>query len=357
MPVRKNTSGNWFIDRYVDGRRIRMVIPEARTRAQALAAETAFVEDLYKRKYAPEAKRKLFSDYVRDSFLPYSRTHKKTYYDDVRICAILGAFFKGKHLDEITPAMIEDYKRHRLAVPKRDGKPRSAARVNREFNTLSKILSLAVNDDLLAVNPCRKVKRLRTSDARTRYLTADEERRLMAELKDNPRTRRFVTIALYTGMRRGEIANLAWDNVDADKRIIHVKNTKSGEARSIPMSETVLAVFDELKREAALLSGPVFVRTKKSERSKIRPSEENCVDVERSFVSALRRAGIQNFRFHDLRHSAGTRLADAGVNIVAIAEVLGHKDLRTTKRYLHATDTAKREAMERLSRHFRPEGD
>lgn len=183
MAVRKTKKGSWFIDRYVDGKRNRKVMPEVRTKSEALKAETVFVNQLFKRKYDPEVKRKLFAAYVKENFLPYSKLNKLSYYDDVLMTRVMCVFFKGKYLDEIPPAMIEDYKRHRLEGRTKKGTRRASATVNREMNTLRRIFSLALNDDFISENPCRKVKRLRADDGRTRYLSADEEARLMAALE------------------------------------------------------------------------------------------------------------------------------------------------------------------------------
>ena len=348
MAVRQNKKGRYFYDRYVDGRRIRRVIPEARTKSEALKAEVVIVSQIFKRKYDPEVKRKLFAEFVKDTFLPYSKMNKRTHYDDLRITRILCDFFKGKYLDEIVPGMIENFKRKRSEEPSRYGTQRKPATVNREFNVLSKILTLAVDNDFIGANPCYRVDRLRVDDARTRYLMADEEKRLMKALEAYPRTKRIVTLALYTGMRQGEICNLKWQDVDFLKDLIHVKQTKTAKDRAIPMNARVRETLETMRQEATSLDGHVFRRMKKIEPSKLL-GKENPLDIRRSFREACKAAEIENFRFHDLRHSAGTRLAEAGVNVVVIAEILGHTNLTTTKRYTHATDSAKREAMARLA--------
>lgn len=152
-------------------------------------------------------------------------------------------------------------------------------------------------------------------------------------------------------MRRGEIFNLKWQNVDFEKSMIYVKQTKSGKSRSIPMIGPAQSVLEINRGERQPASVYVFTQTKNQAKRDKRPGRENSLSIDRAFNKALEDAGIVDFRFHDLRHSAGTRLADAGVSIVVIAEILGHSSLTTTKRYTHATDTAKREAMEKLAQH------
>jgi integrase len=341
----------WYFDRMIDGIRHRRVIPEARTRDEARRAEARIIATIYDGKYNPEAKRRLFDEFVSDTFLPYSKTNKRSHYDDVLITRTLLKFFDGLMLDEITPATIEKFKQERSVHPTKNGTQRKPATVNREMSVLSRIFTMAVNEGLLTENPCRKVRKLRMDNSRTRYLTADEKERLMHELESQPLTRCIVIMALNTGMRQGEIFNLKWSDVDFTREVITVRKTKTGKDRTIPMNdrlkgmlgdlrnESVRTMPDNLKREKPSPGGFVFVSPQTGKRLN---------NIKRSFKNACKRAGIDNFTFHDLRHSAGTRLADAGVNIVVIADILGHSRLTTTQRYTHAIDEAKREAMQTL---------
>lgn len=344
---RRKDTGKWQIDRSIDGERYRVTITEAQNKSEALAAEKTWLRQQFDRKYSATVKRKKFVDYVNEVFLPYSRTNKRSYIDDVYMCKVFCEFFKGYFLDEITPQLVEDYKRWRVEGVTRKGTRRSRGRVNRELNSLSRIFSLAVDDELLSSNPARK-KRFKLDDERKRFLSVYEEDRLMRALEANERTRMIVTIALYTGMRRGEIFNLRWRDVDFDRELIHVRNTKTAKDRSIPITPRVQDVLAILKQKSNY-NEYVFVRTKNTVKKDLR--RENPLSIDRAFKNALKDAGIKDFRFHDLRHSAGTRLADAGVPMIVIADILGHSDLRTTKRYTHATDPARREAMKKLSQY------
>src|SRR5262249_18388911 len=146
----------------------------------------------------------------------------------------------------------------------RKGTKRSRGRVNRELNTLSRIFSLALEDDLVHKNPVRK-KRFKIDDERKRILSVSEERRLMKALERNDRVRMIVIIALYTGMRRGEIFNLKWCNIDFDRELIHVRNTKTAKDRSIPIITTVGDVLSSLKPKACG-NEFVFARTRRLAR-------------------------------------------------------------------------------------------
>lgn len=143
-------------------------------------------------------------------------------------------------MDEISPILIEKYKRDRRATKTVRGTNRAPSTVNRELELLSKTFSLAIDLDLAIHNPCQKVKRYREDNERNRYLSDDEETRLLAVL-NGPRAalRPLVMLAIHTGMRRGELLSLRWMNVDFGRGLIHVMNshreqTKSGRSRSIP---------------------------------------------------------------------------------------------------------------------------
>jgi integrase len=124
--------------------------------------------------------------------------------------------------------------------------------------------------------------------------------------------------------------------VDFARGVVHVRNTKTDKDRVVPMNK---AVREMLERQPKA-SGYVFPSPKTGGR---------LIDIKRKFDEARRVAKITDFRFHDLRHTAATRLADAGVNVIVIAEILGHSDIRTTKRYSHVMEEAKREAVEKLA--------
>src|SRR5438128_130515 len=126
---RKN---RWYFDRVIDGHRYRRVIPEARTKAEALQAEAHIVNQLFKKKYDPQAQRKLFTAFVNETFLPYSKTNKRSHYDDRLTVKVLASHFESRYLDEITPAMVEAFKQERSRGLTKKGTPRKPATVNRE---------------------------------------------------------------------------------------------------------------------------------------------------------------------------------------------------------------------------------
>ena len=169
-------------------------------------------------------------------------------------------------------------------------------------------------------NPCQGVERFALDNERVRYLTENEEQRLFRALGDNTQLKDIVTVALHTGMRRGEIFNLTWFDLDFDRGVMHLRKTKTKLNRVVPMNARVREVLKRQKRSSEF----VFTSEKTGGR---------LIDVKKAFSSARLEAGIPDFQLRDLRHSCATRLSDKGEELVTVAEILGHTDIRMTKRY------------------------
>ena len=170
-----------------------------------------------------------------------------------------------------------------------------------------------------------------------RYLLDEEEPRLLAECKDaQSYLRRLVVVATGTGMRRGDQLNLKKERVDFQRNCIWVPNSKAGRFYPVPMNPEVREIMLGLAKENPE-SEYVFVNPATG-----RPY----VSVKKGFAEVCSRAGISNLRWHDLRHTIGARLAEAGCPEATIAELMGHTDPKTTRRYTHGTEAAKRAAVE-----------
>lgn len=264
----------------------------------------------------------------------------------------------------------------RVLITWRDERLRSVApgTVAREMTLLGAAISWGMKEQLipLPVNPVSSISRPRVQDARKRRLEKDEEARLMAamERKATPGTgskrkgnyqtgtrhvllRPIVQFALETAMRQGEILALTWDHVDLEQCTAHLPSTKNGEARTVPLSTRAVAILTErleLAAEAATdgeVSGRVFPTTlsavkqawPRAVRSARQAYERECVEAGRRPDERL-----LDLRFHDLRHEATSRLAEKLTNVMELASVTGHRDLRMLQRYYHprAADLAKK---------------
>ena len=136
-------------------------------------------------------------------------------------------------------------------------------------------------------------------------------------------------------MLRGEVFNLKWFDVDFNRSLIQVQESKTNKKRIVPMNETVRSLLNGLRRKNE------FVFPSPRTGGKLG-------DIKRSFRRAVKEAKIQDFRFHDLRHTAATRMADNGADAFTLATILGHSDIRMTARYTHATDSAIHRAVANL---------
>lgn len=314
------------------GVRYRGAIPEARTKYQAEQAEARIRDSVFDGKYGQAQTKTKFADFAQGVYLPWAKASKRTGQSDGPHVRTLIEFFGNTALVNISQIAIEKFKRGRASTFTRRGTQRSPASVNRELACLSKLLSLARDNAYLKEVP--RIKLLREDNQRVRYLTDEEEARLLSYLS-NSRTylRPLVILAMNTGMRRGEITSLTWQRVDFQRNCIYVTNTKNGRGRTIPMNEQTRSVLTG-SRDTGGDAVDVFA---------------SLPHISISFTKACRKARIEDFHFHDLRHTFATRLADSGVDVVTIAALLGHITIHMATRYTHPTDERNRRAIQALS--------
>lgn|SRR5574340_804440 len=247
----------------------------------------------------------------------------------------LKTFFGGLTLAEITPKLIVDYKNRRYAAGL---KPAS---INRELATLKKAFNLAVKEwEWCRENPVARVSMERENNQRDRWLSHEEEAQLLAGCA--PWLHDLVTVALHTGMRMGEILALTWSTVDFNRRTVTVLRSKNGERRTIPVNDTALSVLRRKSRIRSLTTDLVFYS---KAFTVIEPGH-----LRRSFRLAMKKAKIEDFHFHDLRHTFATRLVQAGVDLYKVQRLLGHKSPTMTQRYAHHYPESLREGVETLDR-------
>jgi len=223
------------------------------------------------------------------------------------------------HLSRIRGADIAEYRDRRLAA----GLSESSVRL--ELALISNLFTVAMKEWRMEGlrNPVLSVRKPAPGKARDRRLLPDEEKRLLAECA--PPLKAIILFALETGMRRGEIQKLLWKDVDLGNRTAKLLDTKNGDDRTIPLSSRAITILKSLPRN---INGKVFPGA----------------DISHSFAAACKRAGIDDLRFHDLRHEATSRLFEKGFNPMEVSAITGHKTLQMLKRYTHlrAEDLAKR---------------
>jgi len=318
---------DWYIDYYIQGRRKREKIGTNRKLALSVLAKrkVEIAENRYLEIH--QRSRVSFDDHA-DEYLDFSKTNKKSWTRDRTSINNLMAFFGGMELGEITSLMIEQYKAQR----KDKVKPGT---VNRELSCLKHMFTKAIEWGRAKESPAKTVKLLKENNKRLRYLTTEEIQRLISAC--SPHLKPIVITALNTGMRKREILDLKWEDIDFHREIIFVKNTKNNEWREIPMNKVLVETLKNVKKH--LDSDYVFCNIIG------RPFG----NVRKSFDSALKLSGIEDFLFHDLRHTFASHLVMSGADLITVKELLGHKSIRMTLRYAHLSPSHKRRAVEKMS--------
>jgi len=342
LKISKDVKGRWRIDFRCKGRRIIRVIGASKREAEAeiVRLKGEILRDPHGfGKKAPEV---LFEDHAKEFLELYSKQNKRSWARDEISLDHLKEFFKGKYLSEITAEQVERYKAKRradLVRPEAEEKPGvdpkliSPSTINRELACLKTCLNQAVEWEKLDRNPAGKVKKFREPNAKERILTGEEAKRLLDEASDELRP--VLIVALNTGMRKNEILSLRWKDVDFIKGFIHIADSKSGRSRNIPMNGLVFETLHAMDRQRE------FVFENPETKARI-------LDVKTAFKGACRRAEIKGLRFHDLRHTAASRMVEAGIDLVTVSKILGHASIQMTMRYAHPTLENMRLAVERL---------
>jgi len=327
---------SWYIDFYYEGKRYTEKVGKV---AKSVAEEKLDIKrsEVIRGEWKPKKVHVSF-DKFKQEYLELTRGDKKPKSSLRDECSLkhLSKTFDGKLLSEINPLLIEKYKKTR----KEEGA--GPATINRELGCLRHMFNMAIAWGKTQNYPFgfgkNKVKFLKEPRGKDRILSEDEEIRLMEAVRLTTKSQHLEPIiitALNTGMRKGEILNLKWSNVDFKTGYILVEETKNGEIRRIPMNQKLTATLESGKK------------TSKGEYV-FSDNGKPYGDVKTGWWSALKKAKIEGFRFHDLRHTFGSRLGMAGVDIRTIQELMGHKDIKMTMRYSHPTPEHKKNAVKML---------
>lgn len=238
-------------------------------------------------------------------------------------------------IDKITPEIIALHRDRLLGAECRGhkhktSKPRATATVRNYLIELGRLFALAVKEmRVMEINPCTRVTKPRASTGVVRFLSDDERTALLEACKasESPDLYLFVLFCLTTGCRKGEAEALEWPQCDLKRRWAIFTHTKNGEQRGVPLTTPVCELLAARKRD----QGRVFP-----------------VDITRAWHTAIARAKITDFRYHDLRHSCGSALVQNGANLAEVAELLGHKGLQMTLRYSHISNAGTSRLVDRV---------
>lgn len=325
--IRELESGKWQVQ--VRHRGMRPVAKSFKTKTEA---------DRWARLLESEIDRGVFVDRTEseratvgeliDRYLREVTPKKKSARREKQRLNALKTHFGAFSLASLRATHISDYRDARLNAGL------AGATVVKELASLSHLFEVAAKDwgfPILA-NPAKLVRRPQVARGRDRRLMAGEETKLFTACNNSraPMLASVVRFAIETGMRMGEILSLEWRNVDMAQRVATLPDTKTGEARQVPLSTAAMGAISPLPRY--FKDGRVFWTWKRAD------------SLENAWRRAVKSAGIIDLRFHDLRHEAVSRLFELGLNPMEVASISGHKTLQMLKRYTHlkATELAKK---------------
>ncbi len=313
-----NTNGKkkkaWGVRYRLGGKYISRIVGDTRGEAEN---EVDRLRQDHNRRVLGVAEGKTFAD-LAPLFLAYKETQERHMEAIELRVRNLGKRFAQMLLEDITAEAIDGY------ISKRRTEGVSNATINRELAVLRHMLRLAVRKwRWLRQEPFFEM--LPEGAGRERELTEAEEKMLLPHLK--PAFADLFQAALHTGMREGELLRLEWRQVNLNGRVIDFPPTKRGKKRLMPINESLFYILARRKQTPAP-SGRVFVKPDGEPWSK---------SAVRYYLNkGTEAAGVQDFTFHDTRHTFSSRLVRGGVHAVYVQELLGHKSSRTTERYMHA---------------------
>jgi integrase len=289
-----------------------------------------------------------FKTFAVDFIEKYSKKKKFSWESDQCNIAVLNRFFDKKYLYEITARDVEDFIEQRSNENKHDSNKRiSPTTVNKEAGTLQKIFAFAIKIGLLHKNqnPTAEIEKLPEPPPRGRYLEREELNTLLAESPE--KLKAMIILAVHCGMRRSEIFDLTWDKINSNTNIITVQQRKIWKTRKpktkyIPMNPLVRQTLEILKtkRKDVKKSSDYVFPGKKGER---------LTSNKKMFSTALEKAGIINFRFHDLKHTCVTQLIASGADIKTIQDITGNNNIDILlNTYAHSSEFRKQRAVDDL---------
>jgi len=247
-----------------------------------------------------QAQSKVIFNELAKLYMEYARTNKRSLERDGHSIKRLLSRFAGRKLSDVLSLALEEYKAARL-------KEVTPATVNRELACLKHMFTKAIQWNLASSNPVKTIRMIKERNTWLRYLSSDEIEQLLDSI--DARFKPVVVTALYNGMRRGEILGLKWTEVDTIRGLIFIRDSKNGNKRELPLASHLLAQMRLLPHNGDFVFDPEGGYSIRSLRS--------------TFGRALRKAEIEDFTFHDIRHTFASHLVMSGVNLLTVKELKG----------------------------------
>ncbi|MCX7091988.1 MAG: tyrosine-type recombinase/integrase [Methylobacter sp.] len=275
-----------------------------------------------------------FGEYVSQHYLPHAYSTKRSAHDDEsKLRVHLLPLLQNRRLDQITTQELQRY--HDQLKNKY-----CPATANRHLSLLHRMFKLAINWGFMDKNPATGIRKHQENNERHRYLSDQEIFAFIDALKteENPVAAAAFELLLYTGVRRQEALDAKWEHVDLQKRTWYIPRSKSGKLRHVILNGMAIEL---LQRQPRVPGNPYIFP------GKIKGKQIN--NPQKAFARVLKKAGISNFRIHDLRHTHASIAINNGASLYEVQHLLGHSQSKTTSRYAHLADETLRKVSDTVS--------
>lgn len=293
-------------------------------------------EEIQRQKNIPTLK-----EFCVQEFIPNITARKKSFKEDIqKLVKTIYPELGDRPISAITKGDV-------IRCVQRIENRSSGATANRYLALLSGLFNYAVDLEILKKNPAKGVERYHESSGNERFLSDAEISKFLVALEKSQSRQAALAIQLLlaTGMRKSEVLTLPWHCVDLERGSLklEMKVTKGNRARMVVLNEVAIKILEELKSYRVADNFYVFPGYKPG---------GHLIDLRKTFLTAIKRAGIAACRIHDLRHTFCAKLASSGVSLLIIASLAGHRCLRTTERYSHLNDQSLRDASAIMGTHL-----
>ncbi len=275
-----------------------------------------------------------FKDFTLNEYIPFAKNEKKTWHQDLlKLQSRVFKHFGKCPMSSITNRDVQKF----ISTLKKE---LSASSTNRFLALLSRMFNLAVQWEYIENNPCKGIPKAKEK-SRERFLKLEEVKKLLNALNDlepdKPVAVNAIKLLLFTGTRRSEVQQLKWENVNLENRSFFLPETKNGSSRTVVLNDLAVGIIETMEEHRQKGNPYVFPSPGISEKGHL-------VDPRKIFLKALVKAGIEDFRMHDLRHTYASILVNSGVSLYEVKELLGHRDISVTQRYSHLQNESLRKA-------------
>lgn len=309
MPIRKDQKGRWHAEVCIDGQRLHRLLPAGAGKKEAESKESELRALLDRREFTADPPlTEIMALYMHHAASLRSESTAKHH------AARIAPYLEGRTASEAKAVSVKI-----VNGLKAQYKP---ATINRSLGTLKKALTLAWESEIIAVNYGEQIKRLIENNSREVFLSVAQVEQIANNASKTVKA--AIWIALYTGMRRGEILKLQQSHINGGLITIPAGNTKTMKMRSVPIIAPLLPWLEQV---------PIGI---------------NFEGLKSGFHRARVAAGMEHVNFHDLRHSTASLLAHAGVDLHTISKVLGHSTTKMSERYAHIKVDQQRDALEKV---------